>query len=309
MTVNADDLRVEEAPNPGKPETRWPRLNPYLLLALASLFWSGNHILGRAMSGHVPPIGISTVRWLVPALLLWPLARRHLEHDWAAIRANWLILLWLGITGGALFTVLQYVGLQYTSALNVSVLNSLVPVLIVAAGAVLFRDRILAVQLAGIVISSLGVLTIISRGRVETLMDLRFNVGDVLIVVNMAVFSIYAACLRLRPQVHWLSFIFVLAVISAATTVPLRQLASVPTVSLAHGRCLAYREQALPPGASLTTAQRVRRLPLDRPEAGVAVFADHDVDMHHDVRRTMAIIGRSPIDPLARYTGQQVIFL
>ncbi|MFL5002909.1 MAG: DMT family transporter [Xanthobacteraceae bacterium] len=220
MTFNADDLGLEEAPSSGKPKPRWPRPNPYLLLALASLFWSGNHILGRAMSGHVPPIGISTVRWLVPALLLWPLARRHLEQDWAAIRAHWLILLWLGITGGALFTVLQYVGLQYTSALNVSVLNSLVPVLIVAAGAVLFRDRISAVQLAGIVISSLGVLTIISRGRVEILMDLRFNVGDVLIVINMAVFSIYAACLRLRPQMHWLSFIFVLAVISAATTVP-----------------------------------------------------------------------------------------
>jgi hypothetical protein len=41
-------------------------------------------------------------------------------------------------------------------------------------------------------------------------------------------------------------------------------------------------EQALPPAARLTTAQRVRRLPFDRPEAGVAIFADHDVDMNHE---------------------------
>jgi drug/metabolite transporter (DMT)-like permease len=41
------------------------------------LFWSGNHILGRAIAGHVPPIGISTLRWLIPALLLWPVCTEN----------------------------------------------------------------------------------------------------------------------------------------------------------------------------------------------------------------------------------------
>ncbi|MEP7029990.1 MAG: DMT family transporter [Pseudolabrys sp.] len=194
--------------------------NPYLLLALASLFWSGNHILGRAISGHVPPIGISLVRWLIPALMLGLLARAHIRRDWPRIRAQWGIMVWLGLTGGALFTVLQYVGLQYTSALNVSVLNSLVPVLIVAAGSLLFRDRISARQLAGIATSSAGVLIIIARGQFETLKDLTFNWGDLIIVVNMMLFAVYAAYLRLRPQIHWLSFMFALAVVSSASTLP-----------------------------------------------------------------------------------------
>jgi drug/metabolite transporter (DMT)-like permease len=194
--------------------------NPYLLLALAALFWSGNHILGRAISGHVPPFGISAMRWLIPALVLWPLARPHLKRDWPLIRAHWGIMIWLSLTGGALFTILQYVALQYTSALNVSVLNSLVPVLIVAAGALLFRDRIGPVQLAGILTSSLGVLIIIARGQFETLKLLAFNWADLVIVINMVVFAIYAAYLRLRPQIHWLSFIFALSVISTAATMP-----------------------------------------------------------------------------------------
>lgn len=198
----------------------WLRHNPYVLLALASLFWSGNHIIGRAIGGEVPPLGISTLRWLIPAFVLWPLARKHLKADWPLIRAHWGILLWLCVTGGALFTALQYVGLQYTSALNVSVLNSLVPVLIVAAGALLFRDRIGLLQLAGIATSSLGVLVIIAHGQFETLRHLAFNWGDLIILLNMAVFSVYAAYLRLRPQIHWLSFMFVLAVISAVSTAP-----------------------------------------------------------------------------------------
>jgi len=197
-----------------------PRSNPYLLLALAALFWSGNHIVGRAIGGHVPPVGVSTIRWFIPAVLLWPWVRPHLKRDWPAIRTHWKAMLWLGATGGALFTALQYVGLQYTSALNVSVLNSLVPVLIVATSAALFRERISAMQLAGIVVSSLGVLTIIGRGSFEVLERLAFNWGDLIIVFNMLIFAIYAACLRLRPKMHWLSFIFVFAVLSVVMTLP-----------------------------------------------------------------------------------------
>lgn len=196
------------------------RANPYLLLALAALFWSGNHIVGRAIGGHVPPVGVSAIRWLIPAILMWPWVRPHLKRDWPVIRAHWKVMLWLGVTGGALFTALQYVGLQYTSALNVSVLNSLVPVLIVATSAALFRDRISPMQLAGIVVSSLGVLTIIGRGSLDVLARLAFNWGDLIILFNMLVFAIYAACLRLRPAMHWMSFIFVFAVLSVVFTLP-----------------------------------------------------------------------------------------
>ncbi len=194
--------------------------NPYGLLAVAALFWSGNHVVGRAMGGEVPPMAASTIRWLIPALLMFPFVRPHLARDWPTIRTHWKVMLWLGLTGGALFTALQYVGLEYTAALNVSVLNSLVPVLIVATGAVVFRDRVSAWQLTGIAISSLGVLAIVARGDLATLAALSFNVGDIIILFNMLIFSIYAACLRLRPQIHWMSFIFVLAVISSLGTLP-----------------------------------------------------------------------------------------
>jgi len=206
----------------GRRSSRLDRVfgNAYVLLAFAALCWSGNHIVGRAISGHVPPIGISTVRWLIPAIILWPLARQHLQRDWPIIKAEWGIMLWLAVTGGTLFSALQYVGLQYTTALNVSVLNSLVPVLIVVAGTVLFRDRIRIVQVVGITTSLCGVLVIVAQAKLDMLMSLAFSRGDIIILLNMAVFAIYAACLRLTPPIHWLSFMFMLAVISAMTTFP-----------------------------------------------------------------------------------------
>jgi drug/metabolite transporter (DMT)-like permease len=196
------------------------RNNPYLLLAIAGLCWSGNHIIGRAVAGHVPPLALSTARWLLPAILLWPFARPHLQREWPVIRAHWLLLLFLVVSGGALFSALQYIGLQYTSALNVSVFNSLVPVFIVAAGALLFRDRITPVQGLGLTTSLAGVLVIISRLDAGALMGLQFNGGDIVIVFNMAAWAVYSCYLRQRPRMHWLSFMFVMAAGSTACTLP-----------------------------------------------------------------------------------------
>lgn len=194
--------------------------NPYLLLALTSLFWSGNHVVGRAIGGHVPPFAISALRWLIPSLLLWAFARHTIAKDWPAMKASWKILLWLGIIGGTMFTSLQYVGLQYTSALNVSVLNSLTPVLIVATSAAIFRDPVTPIQIAGIITSLLGVLAIIAQGDIATLLHLSFNGGDILIVFNMLLFSVYTAYFRLRPQISPISFLFAFGAVSVLGTLP-----------------------------------------------------------------------------------------
>jgi drug/metabolite transporter (DMT)-like permease len=194
--------------------------NAYLLLALSSLFWSGNHIVGRAIAGEVPPLAVSTVRWLIGAIVLWPIARPYLARDWPIIRRHWREVLFLGATGGALFSALQYIGLQYTTALNVSVLNSLAPVLIVVTGALAFRDPLVPLQLGGIATSLVGVLVIVTRADSHVLATLGFAWGDLIILGNMVVFAVYSAALRLRPPIHWVSFLFALSVISTLGTAP-----------------------------------------------------------------------------------------
>jgi drug/metabolite transporter (DMT)-like permease len=194
--------------------------NPFFLLALAALTWSGNHVVGRAIAGAVPPYALSTLRWAIPVPILFVLARPHLAGDWPAIRRHWPAMLGLGLGGGAVFSAMQYVGLQYTTALNVSVLNSLAPVMIVAAGAALFRERLSGRQLAGIGLSLAGVLVIVTKADLGTLTLLAFDVGDLIIFGNMMIWAIYSVCLRFAPRIHWLTFAFVLALVSALGTLP-----------------------------------------------------------------------------------------
>jgi drug/metabolite transporter (DMT)-like permease len=194
--------------------------NPYVLLALASLFWSGNHIIGRSVAGIVPPLAMATLRWLIGALVLWPIARRQVARDWPLIRGHWRILVFLSLVGGGLFGALQYIGLQLTGALNASVLNSVAPVMIAAVAALMFRDRLSWVQALGIATSMAGVLAIVTRLDLDALAALRFNAGDLIIMVNMGVFAVYAVCFRRAPPIHPLSFLFVLSSVSALGTLP-----------------------------------------------------------------------------------------
>src|SRR5262249_55202861 len=161
--------------------------------------------VGRAIAGYFPPLTISTIRWFIPAIILWIAGRSRIEQDWPLIRRHWIIMLWLGSTGGSLFVAVQYCGPSETSALNFLILSSLVPVLIIAASALIFRDRILLGQLLGILTSLIGVLIIVTRGKLDALLQLSFNHGDIIIIANMIVFAIYAACLRLGPKIHWMS--------------------------------------------------------------------------------------------------------
>jgi drug/metabolite transporter (DMT)-like permease len=194
--------------------------NAYLVLALASLCWSGNHLMGRAIAGHVPPLTISTLRWLLAAAVLYPFAHEHLKRDWPLIRAHFGVLAYLSLLGGGLFGALQFVGLQLTTALNVSVMNSLAPVFIGAASAVMFRDRLTGGQLAGIVISLIGVLAIITKLDASVLTHLSFNIGDVIILINMMIWGVYSASLRWRPAIHPLSFMFMFGLISGVAMLP-----------------------------------------------------------------------------------------
>src|ERR1044072_7256494 len=82
--------------------------NAYLLLALASLCWSGNHLMGRAIAGHVPPLPITTLRWLLAAVILIPFAWPYLKRDWPLIRRHFGVLAYVSLLGGALFGALHF---------------------------------------------------------------------------------------------------------------------------------------------------------------------------------------------------------
>ncbi len=193
---------------------------PYLLLSMTSLFWAINIVLGRFIAGTVPPAALAEIRWVGAALIALPLARRQLSRDWPVIRRHLGIMLLLSLTGVAIYNTLAYHGLEYTTALNGSLMQSSAPLMIGLWSLILFRDRLTPAQLFGILISLSGVLVIIAHGDLTMLTHLAFNPGDVWFLVAMVSYALYAALLRRRPAIHFLSFLAVTFVAGAIMLAP-----------------------------------------------------------------------------------------
>ena len=185
----------------------WLFEQPYLLLALTSLFWAGNTVLGRFVAGHVPPITLAFIRWAGAFAILLPFAGRHLLRDWPSIRKHAGIMVLLAFTGFSVYNTLAYYGLQYTTAINGLLLQSVAPLFVAMWTFALFGDRLTPRQAAGICVSLCGVFVIVCHGSLAVLLGIEFNRGDVCFLVALVVYGFYAAFLRKRPPMHPFSFL------------------------------------------------------------------------------------------------------
>jgi len=173
---------------------------PYILLILTTLFWSGNFVLSRGMHAAIPPLTLSFWRWAVALLILSCFGLRHfLAQRELALRHKKFIIV-QGIVGVAGFNTFIYLAMQTTTAINAVLVNSCIPVLIVLISWLMFKDRLSLRQCLGVATSLSGVLLIISRGELSSLLLLHFNRGDVLVFIAAMLWAFYSANLKRYPQ-------------------------------------------------------------------------------------------------------------
>lgn len=161
------------------------------------------------------------LRWIGAALIMMPLAAASIREDWAVIRANLGILTLLGLLGSGYYNTLQYIALTGTTVTNSAILNSWAPVLIAAAGALIFKDRLRAVQIGGLALSLIGVAIIILQGDPGRLATLTFNHGDMVMLLATVLWAAYTTLLRKRPAISTISFSGLTYLFAAVANAPL----------------------------------------------------------------------------------------
>lgn len=195
----------------------------YALLTAGILFWAGNAVVGRAAAGaDIPPLTLNFFRWSIALVFFLVIfgrstwAQRHLLWQHRKFIVTYSVLTIVG------FNCTFYVALQKTTVLQASLIQSILPVLVLLLALVVLKTRITGQQWWGVVFSIGGAALIVIRGDWEVIKSLRIQDGDIWALVAVLLWSLQAFLMRYKPKtIDIMPFMTALAAVGVIVMTPM----------------------------------------------------------------------------------------
>ena len=169
----------------------------YIMLVCASLFWAGNFIVGKyAFLTDIPPLSLVFYRWTLVWFILLPFTYKEIIKYKDIIFHNLPLLFLLGFTSVGLFNSFTYLALIHTQVINASLFNAAIPAIIILLCFLFKVEKTNKFQILGLIISVLGIIAIITKLKVDILLSLNFNKGDLIMVGGVLTWGIYSTLLK-----------------------------------------------------------------------------------------------------------------
>ena len=169
----------------------------YLMLVLATLFWAGNFIVGKAaFVEDIPPMSLVFFRWLLVWLILLPFTYKEIIKYKEVILKNLPLLFFLALTSVGLFNSFKYLALVHTQVINASIFNTAIPAMIILLCFIFKIEKTNRFQIMGLILSVLGILSIITKLDFNILLSLNFNKGDIIMIGGVITWGLYSSFLK-----------------------------------------------------------------------------------------------------------------
>ena len=178
------------------------------MLILTPFCWGLNAVFARMAAGEISPMLLVSIRWLGTLILLVMFAGRTIMEGLPAIRQHMGYTFLMGLVGLGGFGTLIYYSAYYTTAVNIGIIQGAMPAIVLVGSCCFFRTSVNFVQIAGIVVTMLGVVFVSINGELENLMSLSFNNGDLMMLIAVVLYGAYTVGLRKK---HNLSSIVLFA--------------------------------------------------------------------------------------------------
>ena len=172
---------------------------PYILLTFCALFWAGSSVVGRHVAGEVPPMALNFWRWLLAFLIVLTWTSGELWRHRTLVLQKWKYISFLALSSAIGFGALHYVALQYTTAINGALFQGLMSICILISALIILGNRFGMREGIGVVLGFAGVAVIVTRGDLNVLLGLTFNIGDIILLLATMSYSVYAVFLRRAP--------------------------------------------------------------------------------------------------------------
>ena len=169
----------------------------YTLLVLATLFWSGNFIVGKfATLFEIPPLSLNVFRWISVWLILMPFTYKEIYNNLHNIKKNWLIISFMGVITISTFNSVVYYALNYTQVINAVLVLAAIPAATIVFSSLMNIEKTNIFQLLGLFLSIIGIGSIISNGDIQKITSLNFNKGDLWMLVCVITWALYSTLLK-----------------------------------------------------------------------------------------------------------------
>ena len=167
------------------------------MLVLATLFWAGNFIVGKAaFVEDIPPMSLVFFRWLLVWLILLPFTYKEIIKYKEVILKNLPLLFFLALTSVGLFNSFTYLALVHTQVINASLFNTAIPAMIILLCFIFKIEKTNRFQIMGLILSVLGILSIITKLDFNILLSLNFNKGDIIMIGGVITWGLYSSFLK-----------------------------------------------------------------------------------------------------------------
>ena len=169
----------------------------YFMLVCATLFWACNFMIGKfAHFTNIPPMTLVFFRWLLVWLILLPFTYGEIIKSKDIILKNLPLLIFLSLTSVGLFNSFTYLALVHTQVINASLFNTAIPAIIILICFLLKIEKTNKFQILGLALSTLGILSIITKLDIEIISSLNFNKGDLIMIGGVITWGLYSSFLK-----------------------------------------------------------------------------------------------------------------
>mgnify|MGYP006166512273 FL=1 len=192
------------------------------MLVCATLFWAGNFIIGKvAFLENIPPLSLVFFRWSLVWLILLPFTYKEVLKFKEIILKNLPLLFFLALTSVGLFNSFTYLSLAHTQVINASLFNTAIPAMIILLCFLFKIEQTNKFQIFGLIVSSIGILAIITELNLNIFLTLNFNKGDIIMIGAVITWGFYSSFLKKKKfHIPLLTLVHVLCTLGLLCVLP-----------------------------------------------------------------------------------------
>lgn len=195
--------------------------NPWIVLLYTASIWGCNAVAAKLAVNQISPMCLVFLRWVLVCSILGFFIKKSIFENSTALLSSWKKLLWMGFAGFTGFSALFYLAAYKTTAVNITLLQSSMPPLVMIGAIVFFKEKVSLIRILGMMLALSGMFVIATQGEIEKLLHLNFNIGDMAIILACILYAAYTLSLRNRPLLPSLVFFFGMSISALISSLPL----------------------------------------------------------------------------------------